>query len=61
MWPWRKRKLSDGEFLRLVMRTVASDYSDREIELRPPQPRQKYEDVEARAHRTLRELIKMVK
>jgi hypothetical protein len=59
MWPWRKRKLNEGEFLRLVMRSVTYDGS--EINLQPPKSKQQREEAEARAHRTLRELIEMVK
>jgi hypothetical protein len=58
MWPFRKRKMTDGEFLRLVMRSVS--YDDREIELQPPKPKSKI-DVAVRADRTLRELLSMVK
>jgi len=57
LW-WRRRKLSEGEFLRLVMRSVT--YDGRDIELRPPRKTQ-HEEVAARAMRTTRELIKMVK
>jgi hypothetical protein len=58
MWSW-KRKLSDGEFLRLVMRSVSYDGS--EINLQPPLSKQQREEAETRASRTLRELIEMVK
>jgi hypothetical protein len=59
MWPFRKRKMTDGEFLRLVMRSVS--YDDREIELQPPKPKPKINEVTVRADRTLRELLSMVK
>jgi len=37
MWPWRKPKMSEGEFLRYVMRAVR--YDGHELNLQPPKKR----------------------
>jgi hypothetical protein len=59
MWPFRRKpKMTEGEFLRHVMRSVTDDGC--EIELQPPKPKSKI-DVAVRADRTLRELLSMVK
>jgi hypothetical protein len=60
MWPFRKRRMTEGEFLRHVMRSVT--YDGREIDLQPPKLKSKMiDDVAVRADRTLRELLRMVK
>ena len=38
---WRRRKMSEGEFLRYVMRTVS--YDGRELNLQPPKKKTQVE------------------
>jgi len=59
MWPFRRKKMSEDESLQLMMISVIGC----ELRLEPPKPKPKVkvDEVTARADRTLRELLQMVR